>query len=257
MWANSGREISLPGLVVSFPDEDKRSINTTGKIRKVPFAVLQENSGQILLVSANRCSLHWRQRQKSTLKWLNICYTYGSVAFQFFYYSVLSYFQVTRVFYSACSQHPSSHRRQRLVCVEGKEDAGLLAHLTADRGQCPKAVVAAEQPGGAPPARQGAPGVVPCLYKPPSASAVLRLRGLKLGRVKLWPKAVQPSLLCTRGRPGNVIVMTFSEERIGYLLYWGHLSVRHLALFLVSTWAATDDRGCCSLVSRASGICRC
>lgn len=105
----------MPGLVVSFPDEDKRSINTTGKIRKVPFAVLQENSGQILLVSANRCSLHWRQRQKSTLKWLNICYTYGSVAFQFFYYSVLSYFQVTRVFYSACSQHP---------------------HLTGGRGWC-------------------------------------------------------------------------------------------------------------------------
>lgn len=123
-----------------------------------------------------------------------------------------------KVFYSACSQHPLSHWRQGLVCVEGQEDAGLLAHLTADRGQCPKAVVAVEQPGGEPPA-QGAPGVVPCLYKPPSASAVIRLRGLKLGRVKLWPKAVQPSLLCTRGRPGNVIVVTFPEERTGYLPY--------------------------------------
>lgn len=106
MWANSGQEISLPGLVVSFPDENKRSINTTGKIRKVPFAVLQENSGQILLVSANCCSLHWRQRQKSTLKWLSICYTCGSVAFQFFYYSVLSYFRVTRFFIQRVASTP-------------------------------------------------------------------------------------------------------------------------------------------------------
>ena len=114
-----------------------------------------------------------------------------------------------------------------------------------------------EQLGGEPPAwAHGAPCVVSCLYKPPSASAVVHVRGLKLGRVKLWPETVEPVLPYTRGCPDNVIVMISSEEWIGYHLYWGHLSVRHLALFLVKMWVATDDRRCCSLMSRASEFCR-
>lgn len=109
--------------------------------------------------------------------------------------------------------------------------------------------------GGEPPAWvQGTPCVVPYSYKPPSASAVLLIRGLKLGWLKLWPKTVEPLLLYTRGCSDNVIVMIFSEELIGYHLCWGHLSGRHLALFLVNTWVTTDDRRRSSLMSRVSAV---
>lgn len=167
------------------------------------------------------------------------------MAFQFFCYSVLSYFQDTVILYSACSQLLVSHWTQELVCVEGEKGAGLLVHLARERRQCPKALVAMEHLSGEPPAWVwGAPCVMSCSYKPPSAFAVLLVRGLKLGQLKLWPKTVEPLLLYTRGCSDNVIV---SEELIGYHLYWGHLSGRHLALFLVNTWVATDDRRCSSL----------
>lgn len=84
----------MPGLVGGFPAEKKRDIKTTGKIieiRRVSFAGL---IGKPRSDTASKYKELLFTPEAETKK-LNVCYTYCSVVFQVFYYSVLSYFRVT------------------------------------------------------------------------------------------------------------------------------------------------------------------
>lgn len=69
MWANSGQEISLPGLVVSFPDENKRSINTTGKNQKGSFCSL---TGKLRSDTASKCKLLLFTLEAETKKYIEM-----------------------------------------------------------------------------------------------------------------------------------------------------------------------------------------
>lgn len=112
--------------------------------------------------------------------------------------------------------------------VEGKVDAGLLAHITgtADHAQglCWwwSSSMGSHQLG-----------IKDTSVPSPERVALPQHLNQKLA--KLWPRTAQPFLLCTRRHLDNVVAMIFWGKRIGYRLYWGHPCARDLALLLVNT----------------------
>lgn len=152
------------------------------------------------------------------------------------------------------------------MCREerGCRDAGLLAQLSGNRN-------VSKGSGGHGAAQWGATSVGSRSIESHSLRQWCFLstcdnfqQGLEIRIGKTLAQESTAILLYTRRCLDNIIVMIFQEQQIGYHLYWGHFSVRYLALpgkyrwctLLVNRWVATNDRCYCSLLSRASEFCR-